>query len=460
MANTLQQAGRLTAAHDRYLIAKQLDSDSIKVRINLAGVLVDLAQPGEAVELYRECCEVRPDDISLRASLVSLLEQINQLPEAREHLRIGLTTAPGDPGLRFLSARLKRRNGDLETARDHLLTLLAESLPPEIEAEAALELGIVLDRLGAWNDAYAAFRRGNQLTLSLDSTARYDLEGYRKSLAENGRWFDRARIASARAPTFDQRHDPIFFVGFPRSGTTLVEQILVSHPAVDTSAEADLLASTMDQLGAISGSNLAYPKVLASLTGQQIDALREHYWMQSNDLGRQPSRRWVDKLPLNIAHLGFVRWLFPDAKILVALRDPRDVVVSCFMQSFRPNAAMAHFSAIESTTDLYTVVMDLWFHFRDGLGADWMEYRYEDLIAEPEPVIRKILAHLDLDWADDVLDHTQQARSRRIATPSYVDVMQPINARAIGRWRPYREQLTPVLSRLEPYVQAFGYESS
>ena len=226
-----------------------------------------------------------------------------------------------------------------------------------------------------------------------------------------------------------------FFVGFPRSGTTLVEQILVSHPAVDTSAEADLLASTMDQLRAISGSNLAYPKVLASLTAQQIDALREHYWMQSNDLGRQPSRRWVDKLPLNIAHLGFVRWLFPDAKILVALRDPRDVVVSCFMQSFRPNAAMAHFSAIESATDLYIVVMDLWLHFRDGLGADWMEYRYEDLIAEPEPVIRKILAHLDLDWADDVLDHTKQARSRRIATPSYVDVMQPINARAIGRWR-------------------------
>jgi len=444
LASTLQQAGRLALARDRYLIARDIAPDSIDVRINLAAVLVDLARPGEAIELLRECCEARPDDASLRASLASLLEQVNQLPEAREHLRMGLEQAPSDGTLRLLDARFRRRGGDIAASRDMLLTLLTESLPPEIEAKVAIELGVIWDRLGAWDEALKAFQRGNQLTLSLESTARYDLEAYRKTLSANGLWFENERIARAASPSFGTHNDPIFFVGFLRSGTTLVEQILVSHPDVDTSAEAILLASTMEQLRSITGSNRPYPDNLKNITNKQIDALRDHYWAQSDDLGRLPGRRWVDKLPLNIVHLGFVKWIFPNAKNLVALRGPRDVVISCFMQSFRPNAAMAHFSSIESATALYVAVMDLWLYFCDVLGADWMEYRYEDLIAQPEAVVRKILAHLELDWTDQVLDHTQQARHNRIATPSYVDVMQPINARAIGRWRNYREQLIPV----------------
>ena len=459
LANTLHQAGRLDAAQENYLTALKLDPGSIEARINLAAVLVDLARPGEAVEIYRECCETRPNDVALRGSLASLLEQINQLSDAWVHLRAGLELAPDDSYLRLLEARFARREGDIEGCRDRLHSLQEHSMPPEVEAEVALELGAVLDRVGAWEDAYSAFVRGNLLTDSLDTMAHYDLARYRRSLTENGIWFDRKRVARIPPPTRgSQHHEPIFFVGFPRSGTTLVEQILASHPDVETSAEANLVVNTIDQLRTITGRNEPYPRILESISGDQIDALRQHYWRRCGELGWLPEQRWVDKLPLNIVHLGFVRLIFPRAKILVALRDPRDVVLSCFMQSFRPNVAMAHFSRIESTIDFYVAVMRLWIHFREALDADWMEYRYEDLIADPEAMVRKILKHLELDWTDDVLDHTKEARRRSIATPSYIDVTQPINARAIGRWRNYRAQLGAVLDKLDPFITTFLYE--
>ena len=459
LANTFHQSGRLDAARDNYLAAIEMDPANIEARINLAAVLVDLARPGKAIELYRACIATRPDDVPLRANLASLLEQVNLLAEAREHLDVGLGLVPHDARLRMLEARFKRRDGDPDGARVQLNELLTEPLPPDIEAEVAIELGGILDRIGVFADAFETVRRGHRAVAALEDR-RYDLGEYRTRLVENGLWFDRERVSRASDAPPEMEEEPIFFVGFPRSGTTLVEQILSSHPDVETSAEANVLASTIEYAASIVGTGDPYPNLLADLSADQIVVLRDHYWRQAANLGWVPDRRWVDKLPLNIVHLGFVRWIFPRAKILVALRDPRDVAISCFMQSFRPNAAMAHFLDIATTADLYATVMELWLHFRDALSADWMTYRYEDLVADPEAVVRRIVEHLDLAWTDDILDHSVEAQRRVIATPSYADVTQPIYARAVGRWHNYREQLAPVLPKLEPFVSAFGYEPS
>ena len=459
-ADTCHQAGRLDVARENYAIAISLAPDAVEARINLAGVLVDLARPGEAIDQFRACCKIRPRDAALRGSLASLLEQVNLLSEASEHLNAGLKLAPDDEHLRLLAARFRRRDGDPSAARRQLTTLLAESLPPDIEAEAQLELGVVLDRLGEFSAAFAATARGQRVNAGLEGRRSYDLAAYRKNILANGRWFCRDHPLPAVTASADAKGDPIFFVGFPRSGTTLVEQILASHPNVFTSAEAGLLANTIERARGFENTSRPYPELMAQLSDDKLASLREHYWQQAARIEQANAGRWVDKLPLNIVHLGFIRWVFPRAKILVAIRDPRDVVISCFMQSFRPNAAMAHFSSIETTADLYTAVMELWFYYRDELGLDWMEYRYEDLVAEPETVIREIIEHLVLNWSDELLDHTKIARQRHIATPSYADVTQPMYARAIGRWQNYRAELEPILPKLEPYVSAFGYEPS
>jgi len=152
--------------------------------------------------------------------------------------------------------------------------------------------------------------------------------------------------------------------------------------------------------------------------------------------------------------------VFPEATILVALRDPRDVVLSCFMQSFLPNDAMANFDDLAGAARLYALVMGLWRRYRSLAGLRYLEYRYEDLIADPQATLRRVVEFLELPWDEGLLQYAERARSRLVKTPSYAAVAQPLNERAIGRWRRYREQLQGVTELLAPVVAAFGYESA
>lgn len=165
-------------------------------------------------------------------------------------------------------------------------------------------------------------------------------------------------------------------------------------------------------------------------------------------------------MPLNIVHLGLVRRIFPQAKIIVALRDPRDVVLSCFMQSFAPNDAMVHFNQINRAADLYVAIMENYLVQRDFLGLDMFDYRYEDLVAEPAKAAGSVLDFLGLPWQDSVLDFHSRKRDRLVMTPSYQDVREAVYSRAVARWRNYQDQLSPVLDRLAPFVKAFGYEEA
>ncbi len=463
LGNVLQEAGRLEDARDAYRAAIKRDPSHVEARINLAFVLVDLGEPEAAIKMYEACRKKRPDDVVLLAALASLYEQINRLERTRELLRAGLTIDPADARLGLIEARVKRRDGHLDSARAKLIALLDTELDAEMEGEIALELGAVCDRLGAWDEAYAALVRGNRAKAdkwAAPAARQRKLADYRNAATQNGRWFTQERLRSAPVPAQDGATDPAFFVGFPRSGTTLVEQILAGHPGAATSGEANLLGRTLQYARHRAGNGAVYPNLLLTFGATEIDALRDYYRRQVTAAGGNSARRWIDKLPLNLLHLGLARWIFPRAEILVALRDPRDVVLSCFQQSFRPNTAMAHFFELESAADLYITAMDLWLHYREALGGGWLEYRYEDLVAEPETTTRRILEHLGLKWSDRVLDIDERAGRQSVATPSHADVTEPIYRRSIARWRNYRDHLEPVLGKLAPYVAAFGYDES
>ncbi len=202
----------------------------------------------------------------------------------------------------------------------------------------------------------------------------------------------------------------------------------------------------------------AYPEVLGELTGGELAGAREQFWVEAERLGGPlRGRRLVDKLPLNIVELGFVSLLFPRARVVIALRDPRDVCLSCFMQRFRLNDAMANFLDLEQTAKTYAAVMGLWLHYRGALTLAWHEYRYEDLVADFEGVVGGVLDFIGIAWHDDVAHYREKAGQSAITTPSYRGVTGALDGRAIGRWRAYREPLAPILPTLAPFVAAFGY---
>ena len=203
-----------------------------------------------------------------------------------------------------------------------------------------------------------------------------------------------------------------------------------------------------------------YPGGLATLTPAQRRDDRAQYFAdvqrQRPDLG---TRRPVDKNPLYLVRLPLVAALFPEAQAVLALRHPCDVVLSCWMQNFRAPAFAVTFETLASTARMYDRVFRTYFAFRDAIGVPTHVLRYEDLVADLEGEGRRLFAFLGLDWHDDLLGFTERAKSRGvISTPSYTQVVQPMNRLAIGRWQAWRPWFEgEVLDVLAPWVERFGY---
>ncbi len=395
------------------------------------------------------------------ATLSNALESLNHNTDARDAADSALVLEPLHPQATVVLARLERRqDGGPERARDRLLRLRRKR--GGLDSAGNTVLGQCLDRLGDYPAAFAAFAAAKAAArgdLGKDVTDWQDhfMDRVRRYKA----WYSADRAAAwSPVPDVDPRSEPIFFVGFPRSGTTLFEQILNSHPRLATTDEAQILGRVALMVPSVTGRAGEPPEVLDSLTTDHVIALRRHYLDEAwRHAGADPvTQRVVDKMPFNIVDLGFIRRLFPTAPIVVALRDPRDVVLSCFMQNFQINPALSHFLTLDGTADLYEAVMGLWRHYETAPGLKAISYRYEDLVADVAGVARRILEFIGEPWDDSVLAYREKGRDRFVSTPSYADVRTPVYTRAIGRWRSYEDQLAPVLPRLAPLVTAFGYE--
>ncbi len=450
----LQALGRPSDARKAYEEAIALDPDYFDALNNLGGLLQGERDVAGAVEFYRRALAIRPDSPDAGANLAAALERLNETGEARRIAERVLAEVPDHAVANLVAATLDRRAGECEQARARLDRLLAADHPPLLAANAEMEMGRCCDRLGQVDAAFAAFTRGNTVRAGLDDAKAYDPDRYLEAVGRNRSWFTRVRVQQWPAGGGDTESEPVFFVGFPRSGTTLMEEMLRAHPGLVTTEERSPLPHIRD---GIAGT---YPETLGNLTVAEAEAARASYWDQARaTLGAElEERRLVDKLPLNIVELGLVARLFPRAPVIVALRDPRDVVLSCFMQQFRLNDAMASFLTLAGVARLYAAVMDLWLHYREILDLKYLEYRYEDLVAEPEQTARAVIEFIGEAWADAVRDYRRAAAERYVATPSRQAVAEPLTTRAVGRWYCYRKHLAPILPTLDAYVQAFGYD--
>ena len=453
LGNACSAGGRYGAARAAYRAALDSDPNSVPALANLAALSRREGDDADALALFDRLLALDPGRAESHADLALLHESRGREAEARTAAERALVLDPDNAAAARTLALLAAGDGDLEGARHGLEALLARGEDPL----AAIELGRVLDRMGAYDEAFAAFARGNRgLAAKLEARA-HSAQSYPETVRRNRAALTAERLASWPAePPADGLGEPIFLVGFPRSGTTLTHHILAAHPAVEAVEELPLLSALEARVAEFSVSGAPYPEGLCDLSDDGAVALRGAYWRAAEKAaGALAGKRLVDKLPLALVHLGLVRRLFPTAKILVALRDPRDVILSCFMQAFEANEATVHFNDLGAAARLYAEVMGLWLEVREGAGLDALAFRYEDLVEDPAATVRAICSHLDLGYRDDMLDYHR--RRRPVATPSYRDVAEPVYTRAAGRWRKYRAHLTGVMPILAPFAAALGY---
>lgn len=442
--------------------ALKLEPDNLTFINEFTVMLFNSGRVEESLEWAKRAVKMGPEGAKSYVFVANCYEKLHRIDDALEANRLAQVASPQTKYLKFQEAKLVARNGDYERAKNILQeTSQAPGLQPELRAQIFGELGRVLDKLKNYDQAYQAFAQSGLEAARNPKIQKFKL-GYRPSLiAAYSKGLTEERLKKWKPGDFaDDSWTPAFLVGFPRSGTTMTEQILAAHSGICTTDEQPYLEHVRMEWARIIGANPDLGWMADQLDVDAIVQLRKIYRekVEADQPSPIGSKMVIDKLPLNIMNIGLINLVFPEAKIIVALRDPRDCCLSSFMQDFKLNSAMIHFLALDRAVNFYTQVMGAWLHFRDIISLTHVTVRYEDIVQNLEFEAKRLIDYLDLDWEPDILQFHQRAKERVIATPSYVAVTEPVHTRAIGRWKNYRKQFAPLLPKLEPFVQEFGYE--
>ncbi len=493
LGNTLVQTGKLDEAIARFRMALTIVPDSIEVHCNLGAAFLeqgetDLAvssftntlaiipdhaeaynglgnaaleqeRPDDAIANFKKALVIKPDYAEAHCNLAEALEITNRTDALRDALTNARRNCPNHPLLAIGEAQLLKHDGDFGSARSLLEATDTQIADNNFLLDRAYLLGDVCDRLGDTGAAYAYFQEGNNRRRDTPRAKRVDPKRYLARLQTLTKRYTPTWVASWRqlAPLED-RPDPVFLIGFPRSGTTLLDTILHSHPGICITEEKPALQKVRAALEHLTGGD---PDGLATLEPEDLEGLRHTYFteLDKHVAPEDRSSIIIDKNPLHTVEAGLIHRIFPQARFLFTQRHPCDCVLSCFMQNFATNDAMINFLDLEAAAHLYDRVMSLWRQYQDVLPLTVHTVRYEYLVESFEETLTPALEFLGLDWDDNLQNYTKTAHQRgQINTASYNQVTQSLYTRARDRWQGYHDPMQPVLPTLRPWAQHFGYD--
>jgi tetratricopeptide (TPR) repeat protein len=439
--------------HDEAIVefeaAKKLGGASVATELGLGRIAFANLRFDEAEAAFRRAYEIDPTDHSVVLRLGLVLERTNQLHSLKQLVEEALSSGLHGARLTHLQAALARREGRLEEARELLLKSDPKDEPVAWNALRAK----IADALGDPAEAFAAATAMNQAardsaarTVTPEEQARLS-NAYREELHQLARtitpeWAARVPLLREPAP-----RRVSFLLGFPRSGTTLLDTFLMGHPRIEVLEEKQLVGAARTVAGPIEDLAGAPIAAIENARATYLATLSEHVADDFDGLV-------IDKYPLDMASAPLIQAMFPGAPIIFAQRHPCDVVLSGFMQSF----GLTNFSDIRDAADYYDAVMSIWTASRATMSLNVHTVVYEDLVRDPEAALRPTIEFLEQEWTDEILDHRRTAKERgTIATPSYDQVTEPVSTRPSGRWKRYRAQLEPVLPILLPWAERLGY---
>jgi len=440
----------------------------------LASVLLVLGRLDTALKVLAQAripegAAAQPMRLRIIAQRVALHERNNQLEQARRELQqLPLVTLDA-LGAKAIDARIDGWRAHAVMAmrehRHHDATVLYQrvldvAVDPEVVSGAAFGLAAARDRQAHYRDAWKALEVAHATQVEIARQAAPELSGGDgQPLPMVTRSVDASVYATWKpvaGPSMLQ--SPVFVIGFPRSGTTLLEQMLDAHPDFGSMDERGYVYQLIERM---EHAGQRYPADLATLTQVEADQLRAVYGrLVGHTLPDLGQRRLIDKNPLNMLCLPMILRLFPDARIILCIRHPCDVLLSCSMQAFRSPAFRAMCSSLPRLARGYTEAFEQCCRHIEVFTPSVLEWRYESVVDDFEGAVTRLGQFLEVADASPFTGFAAHARAKQfIATPSYAQVTQPVNAAAVGRWMNYREQFEPVLPVLRPWLARFGYDA-
>jgi len=426
------RAGRILAKHAK----KNRDVRSL---LDLAYLMINSNLSNKALGLINESLKIAPNFPRGHHTKALALQKTN-IKNALVSSKRAVSLAPDEANAVLLLATLETKMGDAPSAKKRLLQLLDTGVNID-QARVRHELAVTLDKLGEYEQAFKCFTEAGRLSLLVPETKAIDKKAVFFEIEKSKQVFNGEYLQNCGSKINDDLPVPVFLIGFYRSGTTLMEQILGSHPQVITSDEAYIIPSVLVEIARISDVEGTIQEKIKALTAEQIAFLREFYWQTAEKMMevRLSDKVFVDKTAMNILNLGLINTLFPDAIVLFALREPKDVLLSCFMQSFSLSPLTVHFLDWQAGVKFYDAVMEYWFYVRELLTMSWVEVRYEDVLNDMESQFSPIFKMLGLEWASECEKFYKHAQRKEIGTPSFDQVTKPIYMSSVKRWQNYEK---------------------
>ena len=444
LADVLSKADRVDARHRVLEDARKLAPDNVEVLVELGNTKAGLDDMEGAIATLRHAIDVTPDFTDAHIELGMIYENLNRTADL-DALASSVDRKTAPPEAAFLFAWQARRAGNFEQA-----ARFAKQIPETIHAMRRHHLiGGIADRQGDADTAFKAFEEMNRA--AVESVPPLDEPTYRSQVEDDlTKWTPTWAAGFRPFESLDDVRDPVFLVGFPRSGTTLLDTMLMGQPELSVLEERPMVARTLKLIG---------DEDLPKLGPDRLKELRAAYFNFARESGWNDSRWLVDKHPLNMERIPIIHRLFPQAKFILAERHPCDVVLSCFMANFTMNLAMRSFTSLDEAALTYDAVFRAWDRGRELFPIDYRPVRYERLVSDATAELTPIIEWLGLELDDNVFNHTKTAEQRgRVRTASYSQIGEALYTRASGRWVHYRRHLEPIIPVLEPWVRKMGYE--
>ncbi|MFK5947366.1 MAG: sulfotransferase [Methylococcales bacterium] len=472
-ANVLLQQGKLDDAVKCYETVIQQQPNLAIIWFMLGRTRGQQTQYTEAERCCREAIRLDSELVEAHLLLASFLLMQGKTSEACKHSDMALQLAPTDINAISLAANIAKHMGQPEKSYELLAPLLkkgvmhinislafamiASDLDKEKQAIDLIEniirsdhtlsvpgksnlhfnLGILYDSIKHYDQAYFHYDQGNKL-----KSMRFDRKQHEQMIDRQIAAYSPELLSGLpRSSLSSQR--PIFIVGMVRSGTSLVEQILSSHPGIFGGGELADIYQYSNALPGIVGSDISYPECISQLSQQHVDSLSQRYLDRLKQISPDASRV-TDKLPGNFMYLGLIELLFPDAHVIHCTRDPADTCLSAYFQDFSSNHPYAY--DLENLGAYYQGYLKLMSHWRKVLNIPLLEVNYEDLIDNQEQVSRSLVEFCGLDWDERCLQFHEN--DRFVRTASYDQVNRPLYKQSVARWKNYEKHIEPLLTAL------------
>ena len=457
LGTVLKELGKNKAAIFYYEKALMIKPQDIITNYNLGLTFANLEEFQKSINFYEKVIRIDPRHIQSYHSLMDIYEKTNNQEKLEEIIIKAKSSLKDNPIIKLYEGNLLHKKEKFNEAINNLESISFDSNEIKQEQLRVLTLGKCYDRNKNFDKAFDNFLKANKISSQLKSK-NINKNFYLEKVESRKKFFN--KLKKEKWPSLklsDGQRNPIFIIGFPRSGTTLLDTILSSHPSIEVIEEKSMVPELIGSLNELTKNKLDN---LKKINSEQIQKLRNNYFknLYSHTKNKDNSKFYIDKLPLNIIYVGEILRIFPEAKFIFSLRHPCDCVLSCFMQTFKINNAMANFLNLEDSAKLYDHVMRLWTQYISIFHINHHEIKYENLIQSLETTVRPLLKFLELPWNDKILEFSKTAKKKQqIKTPSYDQVIKPMYLDSKDRWQMYKKQISNIFPILEPWIKKFNY---